>query len=314
MLFEGHGLHASLEPWCRDGHPFHAANNVNDIDGDPDNTGRVLDTHTLKLPAVTALQEAYVREVVDAVNDLDNVLLEVTNENGAYSTEWQYHIIDTLHDYEKTQPKQHPVGMTFQFARVDPGTNANLFDGPADWVSPNPEGGFRDDPPAADGSKVILTDTDHLWGLGCEKGWVWKSFTRGLNPLLMDPLQPFEGIGDHAQWGRINHPDHPLWEPIRLRMGQTRRMADRMDLSAAVPSNDLASTGYCLACPGREYLVYLPDGGEVTVDLGGATSDLSVEWLDPSDGGERSGGTVKGGEKATLKSPFTDDAVVYLHR
>ena len=161
---------------------------------------------------------------------------------------------------------------------------------------------------------MILTDTDHLWGLGCETGWVWKSFTRGLNPLLMDPLQPFEGIGDHAQWGRINHPDHPLWEPIRFQMGQTRRIAQRMDLSSAVPRGDLASTGYCLACPGREYLVYSPDGGEITVDLGDASSDLSVEWLDPNEGDGRSGGTVKGGGKVVLKSPFDDDAVAYLQR
>jgi hypothetical protein len=39
---------------------------------------------TLNIPAVTALQEAYIRKVIDSVNDLDNVLYEVTNEsNGA---------------------------------------------------------------------------------------------------------------------------------------------------------------------------------------------------------------------------------------
>ena len=31
--------------------------------------------------AITALQEAYVRKVVDTVNDLDNVLYEISNES-----------------------------------------------------------------------------------------------------------------------------------------------------------------------------------------------------------------------------------------
>lgn len=42
----------------------------------------------------------------------------------------------------------------------------------------------------------------------------------------------------------------------------------RTNLASARPDGELASTGFCLADPGREYLVYLPQGGEVTVDLG----------------------------------------------
>jgi len=40
-----------------------------------------LETHSLLDPTVIALQEAYVRQVVDAVNDLDNVLYEISNES-----------------------------------------------------------------------------------------------------------------------------------------------------------------------------------------------------------------------------------------
>ena len=42
-----------------------------------------------------------------------------------------------------------------------------------------------------------------------------------------------------------------------------------MNLAEMVPHGELASTDYCLANPGQEYLVYLPEGGEVTVDLSG---------------------------------------------
>ena len=43
----------------------------------------MLDTHTLKLPEVTTLQERYVHHLVETVNDLHNVLYEITNESGA---------------------------------------------------------------------------------------------------------------------------------------------------------------------------------------------------------------------------------------
>jgi len=322
MLFEGHGLHASLVPWCWDGHPFNAHNNVNEIDGDPGRDGRGLETHTLQIPAITSLQEAYVRRVIDTVNDLDNVLYEIANESGAYSTEWQYHVIRYIHQYEKTKPRQHPVGMTFQFAREDRGTNENLFNSPAEWISPSPDGGYRHDPPAAGGSKVILSDTDHLWGIGGNQAWVWKSFCRGLNPLFMDPyLEPRrkEAAGPQGEQ-RGTWTDHlsgrrardRRWDPIRKSLGYTRTYAERMNLLATVPRGDLVSTQYCLADPGIEYLVYLPEGGSVTVDLSVASVPLAVEWFDPSTGEPSPAGTTTGGAGRRFAAPFNGDAVLYI--
>ena len=50
------------------------------------------------------------------------------------------------------------------------------------------------------------------------------------------------------------------------------------------PDNQLASTGYCLANPEREFLVYLPEGDRVDVDLSRASGRLTVEWMHPEDG------------------------------
>jgi hypothetical protein len=322
MLFEGHGLHASDAPWCWDGHPMNAHNNINGVDGDPNGDGRGIETQTLQIPAVLAIQEAYVRKVVETVNDLDNVLFEIVNECGTYSTEWQYHMIRFIHELEKGMAKQHPVGMTFQWCRdaKQRGTNQMLFDSPADWVSPNPDGGYRDDPPAADGRKVILNDTDHLWGIGGNHQWVWKSFCRGLNPLFMDPCSPpieANNAGASGTWT-----DHltgksrldPKWDPIRKNMGYTLKFAQRMDLAHCLPHNELASSKYCLANPDTEYLVYMPQGGEVTVDLSAATGEFHGEWFDPSRGETAGTLGVKGGGKASLKAPFAGDAVLYLGR
>lgn len=311
MLFEGHGLHASDAPWCWDGHPMNLHNNINGINGDPNGDGRGIETHTLQIPALTAIQEAYVRKVIETVNDLDNVLYEIANESGAYSTPWQFHMIRFIKDTERQMPKQHPVGMTFQYHRTEQwrGKNATLFASPADWVSPNPEGGYTDNPPAADGAKVIISDTDHLWGIGGNPQWVWKSFCRGLNPIFMDPFSPPIDHGASFPTGL-----DPQWEPVRRSLGDTRRFAERMDLRYAVPHNELASSSYCLAQPGREYLIYLPEGGEVTVNLQGAEGVLSGEWFNPDTGQTVAPLQVEGGAQRTLKAPFAGHAVLYLHR
>ncbi len=82
----------------------------------------------------------------------------------------------------------------------------------------------------------------------------------------------------------------------------------------ARPASELASTGYCLADPGREYLVYLPDGGAVTVDLSGAKGKLSSEWTHPITGKITAGEAVEGGKRRTFKAPFDGDAVLYLRK
>ncbi|HOJ61980.1 MAG TPA: DUF6298 domain-containing protein [bacterium] len=300
MLFEGWGVQFAPDAWK--GHPFNKENNVNGVDGDWNGDGQGLEIHTLTNPAVTAIQEAYVKQVIDTVNRLENVLYEISNENHPPSTEWQYHMINLIHEYEKSKPLQHPVGMTFQYKG---GSNQTLFDSPADWISPNPDGGYRDNPPANDGRKVILNDTDHLWGIGGNQVWVWKSFTRGLNPIFMDP---YDGV-------TLGQPFDPRWDPVRRSLGYTRRYAERMNLAAMTPRGDLVSSAYCLADPGNEYLVYLPEGGEVTVDLVKVEGAFSVEWFNPGTDETRPGRSIQGGASQRLVSPFEQaDAVLYLKR
>ena len=292
MLFEGHGVQRSKTPWSWNGHPFNAENNINGIDGNPNGDDRGLEIHTLEVPAVTNIQKAYVRKVIDTVNDLDNVLYEIGNECFPGSTEWQYHMINYIKNYEATKPKQHPVGMTFQYLG---GTNTALFDSPADWISPQStiSQNYKDSPPAADGSKVIIPDTDHLGGIWGNQQWVWKSFLRGLNPIYMDPY------GDTAD------------ETVRDSMGYTLEYAKKMNLVNMVPRNDLSSTGYCLANPGSEYLIYQPISGSFTVELQVGT--YNYEWFNPDTGVivESNTVTVNDGSEFYI-APFSGDAVLYL--
>jgi hypothetical protein len=301
MLFEGWGLQFSPDAFKN--HPFNPENNINGINGDLNTDRSGVEIHTLADENITAIQEEYVKKVVETVNEFDNVLFEISNENHPPSTDWQYHMIAFIKDLENKLPKQHPVGMTFQYKG---GSNQSLFQSSADWISPNPEGGYRDDPPAGDGSKVIITDTDHLWGIGGNQQWVWKSFLRGLNPIFMDPYD-----------GKVLRKSFdPVWaEPVRKSMGHTLMFAQRMDLINMVPKSDCVSSTYCLANEGKEYLVYLPEGDVVVIDLSDFPGVYQTEWIDPNTGEFKKAGSIEGGKKLSITSPFgISDAVLYLKR
>jgi hypothetical protein len=129
MLWDGYGLQGSAN--STDGFPFTTGNNVNEINSSG------IESQSLVNAAVTARQEAYAQKVIDTVNDLDNVLYEIANESGYYSTAWQYHMINFIKQNEAARPKQHPVGMTFQNSNGPGGENSVLYDSPADWISPS---------------------------------------------------------------------------------------------------------------------------------------------------------------------------------
>lgn len=305
MLFEGHCAQFAAQGW--EFHPFHTENNVNGVDG-----GR-LDYYTLKNSEVLGLQEAYVCKVVDTVSEFDNVLYEVCNEAGKYSTEWQYHLIRFIKSYEAEKSRQHPVGMTFQYGGEQSGSNAGLFNGPADWISPNPEGGYREDPPVNDGLKVVLNDTDHLWGEGGNPQWVWKSFTRGHNVLFMDRIVSLSHRT--ITWAGISPAeDIPQAEEIRWAMGNTAKLAARFNLANMLPLPELASTRYCLAKPGEAYIIYSPLDLEIKVDLQNAYGKLKVEWMHPVYGNSILDGAIEGGGWRTFKSPFEKDLVLLLYK
>lgn len=301
MLFEGwalmHGNRGRAAPagWAWRAHPFHADNNINGVDaavpGDP-LSGR---PHSLGNREANAIQAAYIRQVVDTVNDQDNVLYEVINEGG--EKDWDWWVVRTLRDYERRLPKQHPVGITGHGAEDVP----SMLDSPADWISPGSRDGYRDDPPAWEGKKVSLLDTDHIWGVGGNQGWVWKSFLRGHNPIFMDPY-------DGSVLGKRFD---PRWEPVRRSLGQVRRLAGGLDLAAMTPRDDLASTKYCLADPGKAYVVYLPGGGQAKVTLT-KVGRFAVQWIRPSTGQAVAAEAAAGGADREFTAPFDGDAVLHL--
>jgi hypothetical protein len=338
MLFNGWSLDRSGFK-IGDPYPFLPYNVVNNINGisAPETINDFINKpnlHSLKIsPELLAVQEAYVKKVIETVNDLDNVLYEIINEGGA--TDWQYHMIRFIKKTETSMPKQHPVGMT-HLGEAKQNINQALFESPADWISPNWEdltwtsrdstirSSFRDNPPAADGKKVVVPDTDHLWGHGGNYKWVWKCFLRGSNPILMDPWDPLPGeevesktIGWIYIKGGITKDDRnfPEFELIRQSMGQARSFSLRLNLADMIPRSELSSTRYCLANEGTEYLIYFPESVEGRIDLRHSKGEFEAEWFIPlMNRTVKIPRSLSGGDYLEVEPPTSLDAVLYLKK
>jgi hypothetical protein len=80
------------------------------------------------------------------------------------------------------------------------------------------------------------------------------------------------------------------------------------------PSNDLVSSGFCLADPGSEYFVWAPDGTSITLDLsdvsGGAF--LHAEWFDPRLGTYTPIDPVEGGGPVVFDPPTSDGWALHV--
>lgn len=217
---------------------------------------------------------------------------------------WQYHFIRFIKKYEAGNPKQHPVGMTAVFNILDGSwatDNRVLFASPADWICPGLDP-YKDSPPVADGKKVIIADVDHIWPTAPHRGWIWECSLRGIQPILMDTYC----------YGKPEWTSNDEQKAMRTQMGYTLDFARKMNLAAMTPRPDLASTAYCLASPGVEYLIYQPKTGEgFSVQL--EAGKYRCEWFDPTKGATSAGGQVESaGGAQQFKAPFEGDAVLYL--
>ncbi|HEX4562368.1 MAG TPA: hypothetical protein VH113_11095, partial [Gemmatimonadales bacterium] len=131
------------------------------------------------------------------------------------------------------------------------------------------------------------------------------------NPILMDPyLVADSGMGVAPTY----RSDDPGYELLRKALGYALTYANRVDLKRMRPRPDLAGTGHCLASTGAdaEFLVYLPKGDTVTVDLGASPGPFRVEWFSPTRNQVLAAPAVRGGSPVTLRAPFSGEAVLYL--
>jgi len=109
------------------------------------------------------------------------------------------------------------------------------------------------------------------------------------------------------------------WDYCRIALGFFREHG--IPLTRMTNTDELVGNAahdnsrYCLAEPGRLYLVYLPTGGDATLDLTVAPGAFTVSWFNPREGGALlAAAPVQGGARVRLTAPDSNDwlAVVRL--
>lgn len=223
---------------------FHPGNAIQDTAGTTKDN-----VYSVSSP-VTPFFKAHIAKVIDTVKDLDNVFFEIMNEAPSGNMDWQQQMLD----YVRTLDTVHPVGITTDIAC---GMPVNNYQNTADWISPCGTN-LKTDMPAQNSNKVVLLDTDHIWGEGGDDDWVLRALTRGYNPIYMDNL--------------LNAP-----EALRARkaMGVTNYLANTrtQNLVNMRPNVEPCSTAFCMS-NGVELIAYFPAGG-ASVNLG---ADWQYEW------------------------------------
>ena len=276
-------------------------------------------------PIWISLMDKFIEKVVKKVNDLDNVVFEVTNEGPKDSFNWQRHVIEHVRQIESNlrNGKQHLIGFTAGGPDTGHGDcaattsldNAAYLNSCADWVSlradPSEAGHGVPDYPAGSPIKPDMLDTDHIWGVGSGSNvptvdYLWRGFARGHNHWYMDTYGQFS--------------DYPAQENIRDVMGYIRAVADSCDLIHMLPDATAASTGYALVNPVVEYLVYHssdespPTPATITIHNMPA-KEFNYEWVSPTSGariGEGSITTIQGDNSFAPPAPAAPTSVLHV--
>ena len=286
ILFEGFSTQRKVrqvDPWLAD--PFHGDNNVNGINADENSDGRGTEFFSLN-PSLTALQEAFVRKIVDTLEDLDNVLYEISGDTLPSSLGWQFHMLEYLKSYQATKLNRQPVGMSQFYGK----SLTDVLSSSADWVVIQ---GSKAIPALATANKVLFLEGNAATSKQPAQ-WVWQSFMRGYNPINSE--------GDGGAVG----------SEIHAAIGQTKAYAALLDMASMTPSDTACSNRLCLVDSRSQYLTYLPSGGSVTLDLSNATGNLVVAWFDPTTGETTAETTTTGGQRVRFSSPARAQSILQV--
>jgi hypothetical protein len=312
MLFEGYENQIALAQFSGFAHPMMAENNINGVSCDVNADTHCEETHSLTNETLTAYQTAYVKKVIDTLNDIDGYIYEIANESTADSVSWQNYIADLITTYESTDGRQrHPVWMTPWYSPPQSySSNDYLYNNShVHIVTPTSVPGLEDfvgHPTANQANKnvnVWFHDSDH--GEVVNVDWPWKAFTRGISPLYLDCPIAF----------CTREPDslRPL---IMKAMAQTLRYAKKINLRAMTVESgrSIIGSGYGLYQSCAEYLMYMPTAGSHTINLGSCGPDQSftVELFEPLTGETTFSGTVQGSTVHTFNTAGSNTLVVYL--
>lgn len=78
------------------------------------------------------------------------------------------------------------------------------------------------------------------------------------------------------------------------------------------PYDGIKGDAVAIAETGKVYVIYMPKGGKVAVDLTQIKTDLTAKWLNPRNGELTDIGIISGGIEQEFNTPDEYDWVLYI--
>lgn len=297
--------------------PMKATNNVNGVGEVPRE-----EVYTLKHPALTAVQDAMTRKIVQELRDFDNLIYEICNEPyfGGVTLEWQRHISAVIAETEATFPYRHLIAQNIANGSrkvTDPDPNVSILNfhyaAPPDAAREN-----------FDLKRVIAFDETGFKGVGDlpyrTEGWDFLLAGGGLYNNLdysFTALHPdgTEVVKDPTPGGG--------GRALRAQLAILKAFMERFDFVKMRPDTSLVQEGAgegvsirALSEPGRAYALYIKGGaGSLTLKLALPAGTYRAEWINTRTGKSDKIETHKSEGSVTLRSPtYTEDIALRLLR
>jgi hypothetical protein len=282
--------------------PFNPENNINGL-GLPSGDA-VPEFYNLSNGPLLAFQETFLTKVLDTIAQYGNVFFSISNEYTG-SSSWHKHWQDFIDAYEltsgitpilTTEQEYTPSG-PFTPSYTDLISVCNFHPGCGGDFLP-----WRSTRPAVNHKTVQKFETDPE---GTRRAY-WRVFVNGGH------------TSDDSHDGNDPPDQHnsPNTLLAREQIRYLRNFIETLPYNAMVPGfvakSNLIDRGEARVKLGEIYVVYLDDGGSVTVDLSDAAESLNVEWYNPRTGTYSGQANVTGGSSQTFVAPFAGDAALKI--
>ena len=124
-------------------------------------------------------------------------------------------------------------------------------------------------------------------------------------------------IGHSDAWNRIDAPNHYTFtvrdEGAAAQLGALYDLFTALPFARMQPFDGVSGqAAVALAEPGRDYVVYLPQGGKVTADLSTARGQLTARWFNPRDGKYGEPFVVAADKASEFLAPNSQDWALHL--
>jgi hypothetical protein len=278
-------------------HAYQRDNNVNGVDGDPRNTGMGTDGErgfcSMGNPKAMEFQKAYVRKLAETLNDFDNIYFEIANEN-YYSREWELHLCDFIKECERSMPKRHLTMPRDLLSHSDVVQN---WDPTVVHAGLLARRSLRQ-PHIFDTDWMINSNDDEV------RKAMWSAVLSGGHFSYMDDCLPFT-----IPPGKDTRPN------LHKQIDHMAAFMKKIEPWRMPPDDRLVRSGRALAMASDTALAaYLPNGGDVTLNLTAIAGSLGVRWYDPREGVFREETRVQGGGPLELKAPDDRDWALVVQK